>query len=229
MSWPDQTANHNGATSVSGVQFPSIGKDANGTYLSFAPSANSCQKLQVPDSASLQMGTDDFALFVVADYTDTPNTAAGFVMKQLPSSPWRGIGMYGSLEGPGAFGGQLGSDEQKVWSFLTFAGSPQLPKIVPGNWGDAPGSTAPPHVFVMRRINGRLEVRVDGSIGFGASLDTAGIDVSAAGAPLEIGCRGTSTHPLTARIYSIGLVRSTVDDATIQAFEKSLRGRYNLD
>jgi hypothetical protein len=228
MYWPDQTSNHNNALSNLGAGIPEIGTDANGTFLKFQPAYGYCDKMEVKDSNSLHMGTDDFALVLVADYQNTPNTVAGMFIKQLPNSPWRGIGMYGSLGGPGAWGGQLGSDYQSIWTTMTYVGGNL--KWVNGNWGDPVGTTAPPHVFVMRRINGNLDMRVDGkpSSSIAAVGGGAALDVSSLGASIEIGCRGTQTHPFTGRIYSIGLIHTGVDDTTIKDFEKSLKVRYNL-
>ncbi|MGZ3417086.1 MAG: hypothetical protein ACXVEE_04430 [Polyangiales bacterium] len=228
VDWPDQTGYHNNATSNLETGLPTIGTDANGTFLQFQPAYGLCDKMEVPDSTSLHMGTDDFALVVVADYQDTPSTVAGMFIKQLPDSPWRGIGMYGSLGGAGAWGGQLGSDYQSIWTSMSYVGGSL--KWVNGNWGDAVGTTAPPHIFVMRRINGTLDLRVDGKPSSSLVLQggAASFDVTALGASIEIGCRGTQTHPFTGRIYSIGLIHTGVDDTTIKDFEASLKLRYNL-
>lgn len=226
ITWPDQTSNHNNATSVGAL--PSIGSDAHGSYLKFAPVSGTCQKMQVTDSGSLQLGTHDFAVVVVADYNDDPNSLSYMVGKQLQSSPWRGFGLFGSLGQTGDFGGQLGSDYEKAHTFMFWNGSTTT--IVPSNDGEAPGASGPPRVFVMRRVGNALDVRVNGLAGGPAALTgVSGVDVSAPGAPVEIGCRNTATHPFTGRIYSVGVIRDTVDDTTLGAFEAHLKDRYHLN
>jgi hypothetical protein len=227
LSWPDQTSNHNNAAS-SGAK-PSIGSDSYGKFLRFAPAAGTCQKMQVPDSASLQLGTDDFALVVVADYNDDPSSLTYMMGKQLQNDPWRGFGLFGSMTQTGGLGGQLGADYGK--SFLRFYTAWPNYTTGPADLGEAPGASGAPSVFVMRRQGDTMQIRVNGNAGASPTVlaGVAGVDVSAAGAPLEIGCRNTSTHAFTGRLYSVGVIRTTVDDATIVAFENHLMKRYHLN
>lgn len=179
--WADQTSNHNDANGGQGggAHQPTINATAinNLPAVEFALPQNfndPSQYLQITDSASLEFGTGDFAIFMVAEYTNTTqnggqgtfyNKVAG---NTLPSGPQ----LYGNGQG------------------TTTTVAVVRARI---NINDNVNSTAANyndgkyHRIGIRRTGGTLEVWTDGT-STSVTPDAGGnVDVSASGSDAFIG------------------------------------------
>jgi hypothetical protein len=212
--WSDQSPAHNDATQTNGQYqpmlevgaiggFPAVRFDGHTSYLSIA------------DGPSLQWGTSDYAILVVARFSvtlDMPNQV--LFQKSTMDSPFYGPQLYVNSANPTLDTTAMAADSKDFW-------------VVSAQHGlnDAP------HVFGARRFAATLEVRVDGQSA-GQKRETPVIDVSAPRMPAIIGQNGydptAMTEALQGDIAEEVAVQGAISDADLRSLECHLILKYGL-
>jgi hypothetical protein len=213
-TWMDRSnRNNNAGQSVAALQPSLVTGVVNGLpVIRFANTA-----LQVTDSATLQWGTDDFALLVVAGYKNATTSGLGygmFVAKQETPYPYAGPALWGNYTAPSlntVIGLQADSSGTR-YAISTAAKNDGVIRLYTG-----------------RRVGTSLEVRVNGTAQ-GTATATS-VNVSAPGRPLFIGgVPGTTTvsQALDGDIAEIVAVHGALSDAELTQLETYLKAKYGL-
>ena len=227
-AWSDRTSNHNDAlqptaslqptlvaSGIGGLPALHFNKDAGGSTAQGAG-----QTLAIADGASLEWGTGDFYVVVVATSDNT-----------LADGVERGVGLLF---------GKFGAGTSATGVVLTInILSPLDPTDQSGLGGDTSETAGnwvlthtlyndgTPHAFAFQRVGATLDLRVDGaSVATGPSDDG---DVSAAGAPVQIGS-GTAGQILRfdGNLAEVLAVRGALATADRTALEGYVLGKYGL-
>lgn len=223
-SWLDQSGNGNNATVPSGSCLAPAqaanslnGKDT----LAFTDpggvggaGAGTC--VSIADSASLRFGTGDFAIFVVARYTNIP----GFGTNDSVATFWSKRQPSGSLGGAALFANTFSEAKLQLWQ-----------QNVNGN--QAVGSTGSLNQNVFHRFGGtrrglKLETWVDGSSD-GLTTLPAADDVSQVGRSLFIG--GAPELPqgwLLGNIAEVVAVKGNLTGAQITQLDAYFKAKHAL-
>jgi hypothetical protein len=212
--WSDQSPAHNDATQTDGGYQPILEVSAIGG-LPAVRFDGYTSYLSIADSPSMQWGTSDYAILVVARFSITvgvPDQA--LFQKSTKSSPYDGPQLYVFSQHPTLDTTALAADSAQVWVVSAQDGL-----------NDAP------HVFGARRFGATLEVRVDGqSAGQYSAMPV--IDVSAPGMPASIGQNGydptTMTEALQGDIAEEVAVKGPISDADLRSLECHLILKYGL-
>jgi hypothetical protein len=214
-SWRDRSLAHNDAVQ-SNVKFqpvlelsaigghPAVRFDGNVTFLSIA------------DSPTLQWGTADYVILVVARFGVTLGVGnQALFVKSINSPPYPGAILYvnGAALTVPVEGEALAQNSTDVYTA-----------------SDRTGLNDAPHLFGSRRSGGMLEVRVDGApsgVAVGSSLD-----VSAPAMPVSIGQQGYNEKPgfqaLQGDIAEEVAVEGALSDADLNTLECYLLGKYGI-
>ncbi len=193
-AWTDRTTNHNDASQATATVQPTFASSAinNLPAVHFNKDAQGQNvggnMMTIADSASLQWGTGDFYLVVVARFdnnvtTDGPERGEGLFYSKVSSgsSSIAGVFFVGGI--PGAFGsgpanGLAFSVHDVAGDFVT---SPNL------------YDNGTPHELAIQRMGKTMDLRVDGaSIATSAS---SGFDVSNVGTPVRFGADANGGAP----------------------------------
>jgi hypothetical protein len=224
--WADQTGNHNDASQSTATAQPTF--QAAGIHglpaLHFDTDAvgmgntGTGDLLTIGDATSLQWGTGDFYVAVVADFDNTfadgDETGTGFIFSKAGSSgpaPLLTANIIGDITQTNQVG--------LACSTSTTAGDWVLT--------NTPYNNGTPHVFAMQRASAVLDLRVDGvSVGTSTSTDD---DVSSAGAPVTIGAGAAGVIArLDGDIAEILAVEGPLGTADRDAIESYLLTKYGL-
>jgi hypothetical protein len=178
-----------------------------------------------PNALAVSVGTNDFALVVVANYA-TESYPELLVSKQALGYPYRGFGAFATPYG-GAFEGQLGADTEFFQYLLKIFGGSFEP-----DYGDSPHTVGgKPHVLAIRRVTTPggvvLETRVDGLPSTAPLTGQPALDLTST-VPLEIGLRQGSGMQLLGEIYDVMLVQDLVSDWDMGQLEAYLKTRHGL-
>ena len=209
--WLDQSANQNKATPVAPCVAPTRAANSlNGhDTLAFSGAARTC--VVIADGPSVQFGTSDFAIFVVARYSNVPalqgNGLAYFWMKPRADG-FTGVDFYG------------GGISDARTSLGTTAGSTS-------------GTTVGLNDNSFRRYGGTrrgldLEVWVDGSSESKKAVNI--VDVSEVGRAVSIGARleVSSTGSMMGNLAEVVAVKGNLTDAQIAKLDAYLKTKHGL-
>jgi hypothetical protein len=223
-AWADQTSNHNDASQPTAAEQPTLTAAAIGGMpaLHFAKGAGTTtpgDMLSIADASSLQWGTGDFYVVVVANFDNT-----------LADGAEEGVGALfdkasnaSNFPGPFLTANIIGAitTSQTGLGFST--------SVASGDWvlTNTPYNNSTSHAFAMQRVGLTLDLRVDG-----ASVGTStsdGIDVSTPGTPVSIG--GTTNGQgirLDGDIAEILAVKGTLAASNRTGIESYVRTKYAL-
>jgi hypothetical protein len=223
-AWADQTSYHNDASQPTAAEQPTLTAAAIGGMpaLHFAKGAGATtpgDMLTIQDSASLQWGTGDFYVVVVASFDNT-----------LADGEEEGVGaLYvkattaSNIPGPFLTANIIGAitTSQTGLGFST--------SVTPGDWvtTSTPYNDSTARSYAMQRVGLTLDLRVDGtSVGTSTS---DGNDVSTPGTPVSVG--GTTNGQgirLDGDIAEILAVKGTLATSDRTGIESYLKMKYGL-
>lgn len=221
--WTDQSAAGNHA-----VQPNTCGKaDRNAETLNAhkAVGFHETECFEIPDTASLQWGTGDFYVGVVArnNYNKAQGDGGTTFTYQDGSYVRRRYGevysKIASLFGPGP------TVVFNDWTDRSFkiVGSADLSQMA-----KTPSVFAEPaHLIGFRRKGGVLELRIDGVVKTSLSDAGAPIDVSSVGTPVAIGGRAGLTN-FVGSIWEVVAIKGASSDADLGAFEAYAIAKYKV-
>jgi hypothetical protein len=221
QTWADQTSYHNDATGTG--HEPTIDATAinNLPAVAFANQGQSSQYLSIADSASLQLGSGDFAIFMVAEYTNpTSGGGAGqgmFYFKVAGTNTPTGPELIGNS---GAANNTL---ESRIRARLTGTDN-----VNSSGTGYNDGKY---HRIGIRRNGQALEVWADGtSTSFTPDAGAPG-DVSATGSDVTIGAALGGNFPqyrLDGGIAEVVGVKGTFTDGDAAGLDAYFKTKYGL-
>ena len=184
-AWADQTSYHNDATqSVVALQpVPSFINGVPSLHFSAGTLATAGTMLEIQDAPSLDWGTGDFYVAIVARFDNTfvdggnDEFATGMLFAKAPLA---------TSVGPLLTANILGELEQTNQVGLGFSLNPSLPD----DWiiTNTPYNNGTPHLIAMQRVGLLLELRVDCATVAQNESDDG--DISAVGANVMIGSFG---------------------------------------
>jgi hypothetical protein len=173
--------------------------------------------LQVTDSTTLQWGTDDFAILVVAGYKNSTTTDLGygmFVAKQETAYPYAGPALWGNYTTAAPFDTVIGLQADSGGTQYAISTAAQNDGVI--------------RIYTGRRVGNSLEVRVNGAVQ--GTTNATSVNVSASGRPLLIGGRGTvmESQALDGDIAEIVAVRGALGNDDLTKLEAYLKAKYGL-
>ncbi len=187
-----------------------------------AGGANAGDEIVIADAPSLQWGTGDFYVAIVARFDNNfasgkdEQAVATFFSKAIFSAAVPGLLFTGNI-----IGGIEQVNEVGLGASTSLTG--------PSDWvyTNTPYNDDSLHVFATQRASGALSLRVDGATVSSTSPDVD--DVSNPGTPVEIGGQnsgiGTRLDGDIAEMLAVGGTLSTTDRANIESY---LRSKYGL-
>lgn len=225
--WADRSGNGNHAGQATpGMQPAYLAGGIGGRpCVHFDSFANVGQMLSVPDSPTLQFGTGDFAVEVVARYDNDPGSApeltrscAAFYVKMVFAISGGGVGFFGNTPGNRPIDSNLqGITESSIQTWSTTTG-----------YNDGVG-----RVVGFRRVGAGLEVRA-GGVPVGTNSYKFLTDVSAPGIPLNIGATGGQGYPegglwrMNGDVCEVIAIKGSVSAGNLSAIETYLKAKYGL-
>jgi len=215
LTWLDSSGNSNTGAAVAGA-LP-VEAAINGKR---AVRFDGTRHIEVADSPSLQMGTGDFVLAVVATY-ETANTATSHILaaKQAPNAPLLGPALLANY----AFRpGNLTDRSTTVAGLLRDGakGEAMAVQAVPQP------EAGKPHLFLLYRKGDFYTLRVDrADRGTGAKTEVI-VDTSAPGAPLRIGGDGVAGHGIVGHIGEVVLVKGAMPERERERLESDLVNKW---
>jgi hypothetical protein len=192
VRWFDRSPAHNDAFPEGPGAGPRLRKAKGRAEVAWEPSST---KLTVKDAQSLQLGTSDFVVAMSARYPRAPEAGMSLLAKQLGVPPFTGIVLFAS--------DVVSEARQRGTVLAMLAQDQQLPSVRSGY------DDGEPHVVVLRRAQGRLDLFVDGRLD--ASMASRGTNVDAAGYDLYLG----APFPYRGGITEVVLARAAVSDAEL--------------
>lgn len=217
-SWLDQSGNGNNAGLPASCGGPSRAVSSlNGRdTLAFDGTEAGGTCLAIPDNATLQFGTGDFAVFVVARYSNVPGIleakpTATFWSKREQASPLGGVWLAGNT---------LSEAKLQLWQ-----------QNITGNQAISAKATlndAKYHRFGGTRRARAFEVWVDGAIDGTTALPAAD-DVSRVGRPVFLG--GAPELPkgwLSGNVAEMVAIKGTVSAASVAQLDAYFKAKYGL-
>jgi hypothetical protein len=215
-SWDDQSGQQNDAEpSVAGTSAPVLVTGAIGGHP--AVRFDGTHYLVIKDAASLQLGTGDFVVALVARHTTPTNVGWGygiFYIKYEVPYPYTGPQLTGNTE----------QGTTQAFAQLTYHDA-----IV--DTAQSGLNDGQPMLLVMhRRAAGNqssLEIRLNGASSAIATGGDYAVDVSALGRPLFLG--GTPNNQnVVGDIAEVVTVKGATPDADVIALEACLMAKYGL-
>lgn len=194
------------------------------------PSAFAASILRVEDNESLHFGRGDFAVVVVARWSNDPKVIytvnngfatvhyagyAGLIQKTEVNSPYTGISLFANYP--------LGS--VNVPTIPRFAAQLEFAKSVVFSTSTDLNDDSFRVLTAHRFDDDKLRVRINGQPQ-NLSQVSANLDLSAYYQPLLIG--GQDAQPLRGDIVEVLVVKGATSDATLLGLETQLMQRYSL-
>jgi len=224
VTWSDQSGNSNNAAQSTTARQPTLVAGViNGRPV--VRFDGSMTGLQVTDSSSLQWGTDDFTVEVVASFTNSTTVGNGYALlvakPNTTASPYYpGAGLWANYVVSGVNQPVFGVQLQGGTGYSV--ASPVGTALNDGN----------PRLYGGRRTGGtNLEARINGAQ-VGATVNPTAVDVSEVGYPLFIGAQITSTNTvveaLKGDVAEIVAVRGSLTTSELLELESYLRMKYGL-
>jgi hypothetical protein len=216
-SWTDQSGNRNNANQTTASRQPLFVSGALNGHAVVRFGFNGMQNaLEVADAVTLQWGSDDFTIEMVARYTN-PSPNALLYSKQAIPAPYVGAALWGNqllASGAGVFSAQV------EYKSGYFAGSAMRGL----NDGLA-------RLYGGRRTGGTdVETRING-LAVGAQVTPTVVDVSAVGIPVSLGLdvnNGEGSQQLDGDVAEIVAIHGTTAAADLACLESYLVSKYAL-
>lgn len=214
VAWADRSTAGNNATQTVAQRQPMLVANvlAGHPVIRF-----NAQNMQIADAASLQWGTGDFVIEMVASWKNATSATPGYAMlvsKQSTGSGYPGPSLWGNFAAP---------------SLDTVLGS----QIDTSNYARSTANALNDGVVRVvgaRRTGTTLEVRLGGAAAGSATVGT--IDVNATGFPMYIGGQPSGAtavyQALDGDIAEIVLVKGSVSTADLTDLETYLKTKYGL-
>jgi hypothetical protein len=226
-AWADQTGHHNDAAQATAALQPTYSAAAvHGLpavhFDNVASGASAGDEVVIADATSLQWGTGDFYVAVVARFDNNfssgkdEQAVACLFSKVIFSASAPGLLFTGNIVGGIEQVNQVG-----LGASTSLTG--------PAGWvyTNTAYNDDSPHVFAAQRASGALSLRVDGAAVGSTSPDAD--DVSNPGTPVEIGGQnsgiGIRLDGDIAEMLAVGGALSTTDRSSIESY---LRSKYGL-
>ena len=204
--WADQSANANDATQGTSSYQPVFNASVINGFPALHFSKNSTSSFTIADASSLQWGTGDFVIAIVARFDNNAQNGefGNFFLKADNTS---GVVFFAN-------------DVFQNDDGLTGAIDGNNSVDVTNSYSD---NTA--RLYAFRRTGSTLELRVNGSQ-VGSSSQMGNVDVSAANNPVYIGDYQQQT-PLDGDIAELVAVKG-ISSQDLQSLEAFLKSKYNL-
>jgi hypothetical protein len=226
-AWADQSGNNNNATETRDGIEPTLvaaGINAHPTihFASVASAASTSgfqgNDLSIADSATMEWGTSDFLVELVARYTNDPTSLTHDAFGALyiaiygpPNASNAGLGLYGNVWSEPGDLATSSAIEAYVW------GQPSATSSATGFNNDAA------HVFAIQRVGTTLSVRIDGASA--GSQTIASTDVGKTGGRLG-GCENAQAQRLEGDISEVIAVKGVIAPSDLVGIESYLKNRY---
>jgi hypothetical protein len=218
--WTDLSGNNNDALQTTAAYQPAY----NPSGIGGLPSATfngPVTFLVIPDNATMQWGTADFAVFAVIRATSATIANFAMIYQKTGAAPqYDGFDFYINSAKPVA--SQLAAAQ--------VAGNVYVDNA-------APPSTfidSTVHLLAGRRTGTTLEIRVDGASSNNLTAASVAVDVSAVGANAAIGQNGGGNPPgaenqqLHGDIAEVIAVKGTMTPTDLTNVENYLKSRYSI-
>jgi hypothetical protein len=218
-AWSDRSANANNAAPAPCVGPAKAAASLGGKQTLLFDGTSTC--LKIATSASVEFGTGDYAIFVVARYNNTPtfgaaNAVGVFWSKRLTSSNYDGAVFWGNTIAPST--GKLNARQ----SNLVGNGATGATDNLNDNTWRRLGTT---------RRGTTMAVWVNGVVD-GTQTLSAASDVSQNTRPVWIGGEGdmntTGLNWLAGNIAEIVAVKGNVTDAQVAQLDAYLKAKFGL-
>jgi hypothetical protein len=203
--WADQSGNGNDAKQNTMSQQPTYGASVINSLPAIHFTAMNKTVMQIVDAATLQWGTGDFLVEVVARYD---NAAMSYGM------------LYWKANGTGV---AVASNDLLAMT-TGFSAGVDINDLVGVN---ASYNDNTPRNYGFRRTGTTLELRVQGAVGSSKTED-GGIDVSAASTNVAIGDTVFGNYALDGDIAEIVAVKGSISMQDLGALEAYFKSKYNL-
>ena len=215
-NWSDQSGMGNNAAQASSTNQPAVESNAFGSRpaVKFNPVDTDHQFLVIPDATSLQFGTGEFTVLVVARASKNDEMYSHFLSKQDAFAPYAGPSLW--LNQPNA------PVDGRVMFQVAFN---QTGEASIG----ASYDTNVPFILTGRRIGlNTIRVRVNGAEFDGTlGVDNPSRDVSAVGRPMTIGGHLTlDGQNVRASIGEIIAIKGSVSASDLSGLETYLEAKY---
>jgi hypothetical protein len=217
-SWGDLSSYKNNATAASYAAPTVLGSGIDGLASIHFGSAQTPPSLQIADATSLQWGTGDFLVAIVARYTNDPANgdttgAANFFWKStFQGQSGSGVSFWGNvpLMGGTVVDGLLMLEDQQDYVFTSAAYNDDIARV-----------------FVARRSGSTMELRVNGT-STATQTQMTSVDVSAVGIPVVIGAIGYSYYQLLGDVAEVIALSGPTTPANVTLLETYLQTKYAL-
>jgi hypothetical protein len=227
-SWADQSGNGNNATPTAPEVAPTVLASGINTLPSIHFASTACGQCQpypfvgndlnIAASATMDWGTSDYLVEVVARYTNDPTSVHGDAFGAIfisiygpPNNATSGIGLYGNVfKEPNDL-----ATSSAIEAFIN--GQPAATSSGTGYNNDMP------HVFAMQRAGTTLSVRIDG-VSVGSSTVTS-TNIGDNGGRMG-GCENASAQRLEGDIAEVIAVQGTIAPSDLTNIEAYLQARY---
>jgi hypothetical protein len=212
-AWADQSGQANNASG--GTDTPTLVSSSINSLPAAHFVASSLQYVSVADATSLQFGTGDFTIAVVAKFDNDPTNGIT-----------SGIGALYSKLGTGS--GLLFFANNYDYGAMTFAaGLCELEDPTPTEVAySATYNDSTARLYLVQRASGTEVLRVNGSQ---VATSTSSIDLSEVGAEVDIGLLGASSEAaLDGDIAEVIAVGGTLSSSDLTSLESYLKTKYGL-
>jgi hypothetical protein len=227
-SWSDRSIQKNDAAQGNANFQPTFVMNGVGGLpcVHFDAAPQTGQVLVVADSSSLQFGTGDFLVEVVARYDNAPSAtptlqraSAAFFAKADFINNEQGVLFFGNTPAIQPVHTNLQAQLSVVWNATSSN----------EGYNDGKGRD-----LGMRRVGSMLELRAAGMAVGSSTYTKSAIDVSAAGIPLNLGSTGGQGYPdaslwrLDGDICEVIAVRGAISPSDLIGVEGYLATKYKL-
>ncbi|CAN5448711.1 hypothetical protein BH09MYX1_BH09MYX1_56610 [soil metagenome] len=224
-AWADQTSFKNDAKQTIQGRRPTLASSAINSlpavHFDKGGSGNSNgQMVVIPDSVSMQWGTGDFFVVLVARYdnavTDGNSRGVGVLFSKVAqANTFAGPALYGNIPSLTVSNPTVGLD------FST--------QVTAGNYVVSANAynNGNPHAFAIQRVGTKLDLRVD-SASIATSTGT-GVDVSTVGTPTRIGADADATNfRLNGDVAEVIAVKGALSSNDQNGIQSYLKSKYAL-
>jgi hypothetical protein len=219
-AWADQSGKNNNATQGSGSRQPSVANNVinNLPALHFNSGQTNGNMMLIADSASMQWGTGDFAVWTVARFNNNPNgglaTGIGLFYSKAPFNQV-------NANGPWLYGNYSGAQQ----TIAGLQGGVSLNNTL--NQMTAYNDNMP-RAYTFRRAGTTLELRVGGQV-VQTMMQNGSVDVSDPNVSARIGADGdASIRRLNGDIAEVIGCKGAISNQDLAGVDAYLKSKYNL-
>jgi hypothetical protein len=210
--WADQSSQKNDATG--GTPTPTLASSSINALPAAHFVATSAQYVTIADAASLQFGTGDFFIAVVAKFDNNPNGTIQTAIGTLYTKLGTGSGLL-------FFANDYSYTNQTFAAGLSNLEDPTPTEVeYLASYND---STA--RLYVVQRASASEYLRVNGSQ---VASSTSSVDVSESGNAVEIGYMTSGFAALDGDIAEVIAVKGTLASGDRTTIESYLQSKYGL-